>query len=95
MHGLFALCPVQVLGLLVEVTKDGFHIHISRILPVLIKILRSGVNVLMKNLLDVSYEEPVSMWKESYYSLVMMEKILHQFPEMFFKADLEVLVLLL
>lgn len=95
LHGLLALCLVQVLGLLIEVTKDGFHTHISSIWPVLIKILQSGVDVLKKNLIDVSYEGPVSLWKESYYSLVMMEKILQQFPEMFFKADLKVLVFLL
>lgn len=79
----------QVLGLLIEVTKNGFHTHISSIWPVLRRILWSGVDVLIKNLVDVSYNGPVPLWKESYYSLVMMEKILHQFPEMFFETDLE------
>lgn len=84
---------VQVLGLLVEKTKDGFHTHISRVLPVVQRILQSCIS---KS--DVSCEGHLSLWNEAYYSLVLLEKILFPekrekdgAPELCFKKDLEVL----
>jgi U3 small nucleolar RNA-associated protein 20 len=77
---------VQVLGLLVEVMKKKFQIHVNRVLPVTRKILQSAIS----RQLDVSEETAVAFWKEAYYSLVMLEKMLHQFRDLCFETDLEV-----
>ncbi|KAL3506473.1 hypothetical protein ACH5RR_031855 [Cinchona calisaya] len=79
----------QVLGLLVEVMKQGFQKHVSNVLPVMRRILRSGVNYLISSQLDVSGEAAVPMWKEAYYSLVLLEKILNQFQKLSFEKDFE------
>ncbi|KAA8534172.1 hypothetical protein F0562_031635 [Nyssa sinensis] len=79
----------QVLGLLVEVMKNGFQRHLNIVLPVMRSILQSAVNVLTNKQLNLSNEETVPLWKEAYYSLVMFEKILHQFHGMCLEADLE------
>ncbi|KAF8392350.1 hypothetical protein HHK36_022692 [Tetracentron sinense] len=79
----------QVLGLLVEVLKKGFQRHINNILPVAKNILKSALDVVKDMQLDVSNEAAIPFWKEAYYSLVMLEKTLHQFPELYFERDLE------
>ncbi|KAL7595784.1 hypothetical protein Lser_V15G29528 [Lactuca serriola] len=78
----------QVLGLLVEVMKKGFVKHIDVIFPVMRRIFPSAVNIL-KN--DDHHQDPstVPLWKEAYYSLVLFEKILVQFPELCLGKDLE------
>jgi U3 small nucleolar RNA-associated protein 20 len=81
---------VQVLGLLVEVMKKGFQIHVNRVLPVTRKILQSAISVDTSRQLDVSEETAVAFWKEAYYSLVMLEKMLHEFHDLCFESDLEV-----
>ncbi|KAK9288950.1 hypothetical protein L1049_017421 [Liquidambar formosana] len=79
----------QVLGLLVEVMKKGFQRHINSVLPVTRSILQSAVNVITDSQLDLSNEATVPFWKEAYYSLVMLEKILHQFNELCLERDVE------
>ncbi len=81
---------VQVLGLLVEVMKKGFQRHINRVLAVTRKILQSAVGVVNNGQLDYSEEPTVAFWRETYYSLVMLEKILLQFHDLFCESDLEV-----
>lgn len=76
----------QVLGLLVEVMKKGFTKHIDVILPVMRRILPSAVNIVKNDHQDPSM---VPLWKEAYYSLVLFEKILVQFPHLCLKKDLE------
>lgn len=71
----------QVLGLLVEVMKKGFQKHINSVLPVVRIILKSSVNVVRDRELDTSTEATIPFWKEAYYSLVLLEKILIQFRE--------------
>lgn len=79
----------QVLGLLVEVMKEGFQKHISDVLPIMRKILLSAVNYIAISQLNVSNEAVVPLWKEAYYSLVLLEKILNQFQKLCFEKDLE------
>lgn len=78
----------QVLGLLVEVMMKGFQRHLNSVWPVMRSILLSAVDVKNKQL-ELSDEATVSFWKEAYYSLVMLEKILHEFPELLLEKDLE------
>ncbi|CAN4120834.1 unnamed protein product [Withania somnifera] len=79
----------QVLGLLIEVLKDGFQKHIDSLLTVVRTILQSAVNVLTNNQVNLPNDATISSWKEAYYSLVLFEKILNQFPKFCFGKDLE------
>lgn len=80
---------LQVLGLLIEVLKKGFYRHINTILPVTRRILQSSVDVITDRKVDSS-ESSIPYWKEAYYSLVMLEKLIHQFNKLCFARDLEV-----
>ncbi|KAJ9555656.1 hypothetical protein OSB04_010270 [Centaurea solstitialis] len=80
----------QVLGLLLEVMKKGFTKHIDAIFTVMRRILQSAVNVLKNDHTDPPSGTVIPLWKEAYYSLVLFEKILLQFPEMCLSKDLEV-----
>ncbi|KAJ4967931.1 hypothetical protein NE237_014632 [Protea cynaroides] len=79
----------QVLGLLVEALKKGFQRHINNILPVAKNILKSALDVVRDKRLDYSDDGTIPFWKEAYYSLVMLEKMLLQFPELHLERDLE------
>lgn len=81
---------VQVLGLLIEVIKKGFLKHIDCILPVTYRILRSAVDAVTSRQVDFQSESIIPLWKEAYYSLVMLEKMVHQFQDLCFAKDLEV-----
>lgn len=74
----------------VEVMEKEFHKHINRILPVTKCILQSTINAVTDGQLDFSNETNIPLWKEAYYSLVMLEKMLHQFHGLCFDRDLEV-----
>lgn len=76
------------MGLLVEVMNNSFYKHINSILPVSKTILQAAANVVSESpTLD---HETVPLWKEAYYSLVLLEKILHHFHDLSFERDLEV-----
>ncbi|KAI6693975.1 hypothetical protein NL676_021685, partial [Syzygium grande] len=79
----------QVLGLLVEVMKKGFHKHISSVLPVARSVLQSAVSSVASDQLDLPDEAAIPFWRDAYYSLVMLEKILHQFQHLTFEAEFE------
>lgn len=81
---------IQVLGLLVEIMKKGFRKHIGSVLPVARSILQSTINGVTERSLGFSDEVTVPFWKEAYYSLIMLEKMLHQFRDICFQTDLEV-----
>lgn len=85
----------QVLGFLVEVMKKGFERHVTRVLSVTRKILQSAIGAVTCRQLDFSEEPTVAFWREAYYSLVMLEKMLHQFPDLCFESDLEACLLYL
>ncbi|KAG9136707.1 hypothetical protein Leryth_004489 [Lithospermum erythrorhizon] len=68
----------QVLGLLVEVMKTGFQKHISsNLLEKMRSILLSAMHVQQD-----SSDNSTPFWKEAYYTLIMLEKLLHQFPSL-------------
>ena len=81
---------VQVLGLVIEVMKKSFQRHISSILPVTKSILHSAIDAFTNSQMDLPDEATIPFWKEAYYSLVMLEKMLHQFRDLSLERDLEV-----
>lgn len=81
---------LQVLGLLVEVLKKGFQSHIQEILQAAYRIMMSALDIDTNRELDCSDEAKIPFWKEAYHSIVMLEKMLLQCPELFFDKDNEV-----
>lgn len=79
----------QVLGLLVEVMKKEFEKHISSLLPRARTIFKSAISEVTNRSEDYTDESTIPFWKEAYYSLIMLEKILHEFPDLCFERDLE------
>ncbi|XP_010423069.1 PREDICTED: U3 small nucleolar RNA-associated protein 20-like [Camelina sativa] len=76
----------QVLGFFIEVRKEAFSEQIQSILLQEAKpILESAVQ-LQNNTVE---EGSIPFWKEAYYSLVMIEKMLKQFPGLCFEKHLE------
>uniref|UniRef100_A0A1J3F7J7 U3 small nucleolar RNA-associated protein 20 n=2 Tax=Noccaea caerulescens TaxID=107243 RepID=A0A1J3F7J7_NOCCA len=75
----------QVLGLFIEVKKDPFPKHIrSKVLQEAKTILESAVK--LQNTVE---EGSIPYWKEAYYTLVMIEKMLKQSPGICFHKNLE------
>lgn len=81
---------VKVLGLLVEVKIEGFRKHLTSVFSVMRNVLQSANDAVKNKQMNISDEERIPFWKESYYSLVMLEKILHQFPKLCLGRNLEV-----
>ncbi|XP_042033869.1 small subunit processome component 20 homolog [Salvia splendens] len=79
----------QVLGLLVEVMGMTFQSNLIRVLPAMRNILQSAVNALASTQQDLSDVSVIPFWKEAYYSLVMLGKILNQFHYLFLDRELE------
>lgn len=79
----------QVLGLLVEVMKKGFQKYNIRVLTVIQRILQSSLSAVSNSQDDTIDGEAVPLWKEAYYSLVLVEKLLVQFERLYFDKDLE------
>ncbi|KAM7259266.1 hypothetical protein ACFE04_015007 [Oxalis oulophora] len=77
----------QVLGLLVEAMKAGFKRHTRSVLPKTRTILHSVVQNGREG--NISEEANVPTWKEGYFSLVMLEKIFNQFPNLILDKDYE------
>lgn len=79
------------MGLLVEVTGEDFkEEYINHVLHVMTSIFQLAVNVLKSRQLGLSVEATDCSWKETYYSLVLLEKILHQFHGLCLAGHLEV-----
>ncbi|KAF2288910.1 hypothetical protein GH714_022732 [Hevea brasiliensis] len=85
----FSAEEFEVLGLLVEVMNKSFQKHISSILPVSKTILQAAVGVASESPALDLHDEAVPLWKEAYYSLVLLEKILHHFHDLSFEKDFE------
>ncbi|CAK8567091.1 unnamed protein product [Lathyrus sativus] len=91
----------QVLELLIEVAKNEFFRHIDCmsfnkkerpidcILPVTCRILQSAIHAVTNRQESFESESIIPLWKEAYYSLVMLEKMIHQFHDLCFSKDLE------
>ncbi|XP_047962279.1 small subunit processome component 20 homolog [Salvia hispanica] len=79
----------QVLGLLVEVIGKNFQVHLNKVLPTMRNILQSAHVALASTQQDLSDVLVIPFWKEAYYSLVMLQKILTQFHNLFLDKELE------
>lgn len=67
-----------------------FRKHLHNVLQAMRRILQSAVSGLGGEQLILSDDAVVPLWKEAYYSLIMFEKILHQYNNLFYEKDLEV-----
>ncbi|XP_058732408.1 U3 small nucleolar RNA-associated protein 20-like isoform X2 [Vicia villosa] len=79
----------QVLGLLIEVDKNEFIKHIKCILPETCRILQSAIQAVTNRQESFESESILPLWKEAYYSLFMLEKMIHQFHDLCFAKELE------
>ncbi|KAK2393598.1 ARM repeat superfamily protein [Trifolium repens] len=79
----------QVLGLLIEVIEKRFLKHTDCIIPVTCRILQSAVHAVTNRQEGFESESTVPLWKEAYYSLVMIEKMIRKFNHLCFEKDLE------
>ncbi|KAL6505575.1 hypothetical protein OROHE_022954 [Orobanche hederae] len=77
----------QVLGLLVEVTGKRFQLHLIKV--AMKNILQSAAIAVGSSRQDSSDDPVIPFWKEAYYSLVMLEKILSQFQTMFLDSEIQ------
>ncbi|WOK99438.1 small subunit processome component [Canna indica] len=85
----------EVLGLLVEVMVKGFQEHVNSVLNVARGILESSIHAASNEGFDNLKEAAIPLWKEAYYSLIMLEKMLQYFPELYFDTNLEELWVLI
>jgi len=88
--GIHLLDAVQVLGFFISAMKKTFRKHIYNTVEDARTILESAISASSLQLQDTVEEASLPFWKEAYYSLVMIEKMLEQFPDLRFGKDLEV-----
>ncbi|KAF6153049.1 hypothetical protein GIB67_034771 [Kingdonia uniflora] len=69
----------EVLGILVEVLKNGLKEHIGDVFAKVKSILESCLS----EQTDCPNEALCPFWKEAYYSLILFEKMINQFPELY------------
>ncbi|KAI3837631.1 hypothetical protein MKX03_029756 [Papaver bracteatum] len=79
----------QTLGLLVEVLKKRFQSHVKIVLPVHKKIMKYALDGITKQPDTTNEESRTPYWKQTYYSMIMLEKILREFPELYWEKDFE------
>lgn len=78
---------MQVLGFLSEVMKGSFKKHVEEVLEATTRILKQS------NLLEHEEDEDnIADWQEIYASLIVTEKLMHQFPQSCLQTNLEVLL---
>lgn len=70
--------------------KKDFQEHIDIVLQKSISILHSTKNIAEKQL-DLPDEAIIPLWTDWYFSLVLLEKILCQFPNILLDTCLEVM----
>lgn len=83
------------MGLLVDAKEKVIRRHIGRVLPKAKTIFMSAIKDVTERSLDYSDEAAIPFWKEAYYSLIMLEKILNKFDDLCFEQDLEVCIVAL
>ncbi|XP_020586518.1 small subunit processome component 20 homolog [Phalaenopsis equestris] len=79
----------QVIGLLIEVWRGGLRRHIIGILQIARNILKTSIDAVEIAEIGVKKESVVPFWKEAYYTLDMIEKMLIQFSELYFQLDFQ------
>lgn len=80
----------QVLSLMVEVMKKDFRFKIGNILHVMRERLKSSAHAAGSSKDGILKEAAVPLWKEAYYSLILLENILQHFPELYFEENVQV-----
>jgi U3 small nucleolar RNA-associated protein 20 len=83
-------CILQVIGLLAGNRLLGLGKHLESILAVATQIMEYSVTASRGVQLYLTGEAGLPFWKEAYHSIVMMERLLLQFPELYFKQNNEV-----
>ncbi|ONM29242.1 ARM repeat superfamily protein [Zea mays] len=79
----------QVIGLLVGDHTLQMGKHLKSILAVVKKIMESSIIASGAIQLGLSDEAALPLWKETYYSVAMMERLLLRFPELYFEKNME------
>lgn len=79
----------QVIGLLVGDHTLQMGKHLKSILAVVKKIMESSIIASGAIQLGLSDEAVLPLWKETYYSVAMMERLLLRFPELYFEQNME------
>lgn len=74
--------------------KKDFQEHIDIVLQEAISILQFTKNIVEQQL-DLPDETTIPFWKDAYYSLVLLEKILCHFPDILLDTRLEVTIVFL
>lgn len=78
---------MQVLGFIIDAKRNQFQKHIHNTLEDAKVIMESALSA--SSLHNVE-EGVIPFWKEAYHSLIMIEKMVGQFPYLKLKKDLEV-----
>jgi U3 small nucleolar RNA-associated protein 20 len=81
---------LQVIGLLAGNRSLGIGKHLESILAVAKQITEYSVTASRGVQLYLTGETSLPFWKEAYHSIAMMERLLLQFPELYFKQNTEV-----
>ncbi|KAM0879606.1 hypothetical protein ACQ4PT_034126 [Festuca glaucescens] len=79
----------QVIGLLAGNRSLGIGKHLESILAVAKQIMEYSVTASRGVQLYLTGETSLPFWKEAYHSIAMMERLLLQFPELYFKQHTE------
>ncbi|CAM6068321.1 unnamed protein product [Sphagnum tenellum] len=74
----------QVLGFLIEVLGSKFERHIQGVLEATIEILKQSNSYELEE-----DEDNVVFWQEAYFAMTMVEKLLLQFPRLYFDQELQ------
>ncbi|KAI5069079.1 hypothetical protein GOP47_0015380 [Adiantum capillus-veneris] len=72
----------QVLGLAVEVMEVKFHVHLEDSLDLSLRVLNHVLEVNGVDKRAFSTTVGAILWQEAYYILVMLEKLIKQFPDL-------------
>ncbi|XP_056865645.1 U3 small nucleolar RNA-associated protein 20-like [Raphanus sativus] len=76
----------QVLGFIIDSKKKSFGKHIKNTLEDAKVIMESALSASSMHTVE---EGVIPFWKEAYYSLVMIEKMVREFPKLEIEKDLE------
>lgn len=85
-------CPVQALGILVQLEGPKFGRRVPAVLPLIAACLHKGVGSMEQasDMTDAGQEEAesaVTGWQEVYACLLLLEKLTHQLPSQVSEAS--------
>ncbi|XP_042384346.1 U3 small nucleolar RNA-associated protein 20-like isoform X1 [Zingiber officinale] len=79
----------EVLSLLVQVMKKDFWFKIGNILQVMRDRLKSSAHAAGSSKDDILKDAAVPLWKEAYYSLILLDNMLQHFPDLYFEENVQ------